>query len=265
MPPKTTVKGRLRLSGVTVDADGRVHARRQTRLPKKKVLVSMVKRVISQGRENRAIGNQVEKVVLHNSPIGSADCYPIIPDIVKGDDSFQRQGDRITPKSLRVKGLISFSQLLAYGAQKDVYVRVMILSQKNIKTGLQIAAGAVDSAHLLRPNLPLAPQVAYDGTTSVAQYPINTDLFRVYMDKTIKLTGTALSAIEQISRFSARWSYTFKQLPASLTFDEGNGDMPNNFAPFVCVGYSFCDGSPPETATTRILSDTFSLLTYEDA
>lgn len=227
--------------------------------------MSLVKKMIAKKVENKVIGNQVEKNVLHNSPIGPADCYPLIPEIANGEESYERLGDKISPKSLKVKGLISFSQLLAYGAQKDVYVRVMILSQKNVKTGAQVLASAVDTAHLLRPNIPGSTQVAFDGTTPPSILPINTDLFKVYMDKTIKLTGTALSAIEQISRFSARWSYTFKSLPGSLTFDDGNADWCNNFAPFLCVGYSFCDGSPAETATTRICSNTYSQLTYSDS
>jgi len=227
-------------------------------------MTKLVKQILAKKAENKVIGNNIEVAVQHNSGIAPADCLPIVPQITNGDDSFQRLGDRISPKSLRVKGVLSIAPADALGLQKDIYARVMILSQKNVKTGAAVTAGGVDTSHLLRPNLPALPQTNFGGGTYDLNYPINTDLFRVYMDKVVKLTGCAAEGVEQLTRYSTRWSYTFKELPASFTYDDGNGDWANNFAPFIAIGYAYCDGTAPDVATTRLVSHVFSSLTYED-
>lgn len=227
-------------------------------------VTQIVKQQIARNSENKMIGNNVELDILHNSPIGSADCYPLIPTISKGINSYNRIGDRLKPKGLSVKGLVSWQSESAL--QKDIYVRVMILSQKNIKTGSQVSSAAVDTANLLRPNSPAIPLSAFAGNTAQLNYPVNTDLFRVYMDKTIKLTGNkAGTAVESLTRQSQRWSYRMKSFPVALTFDDGNGDWVNNFAPFLAIGYAYCDGTAPDSITTRLYSSTFSALTFEDA
>lgn len=226
----------------------------------------VVKSQISRHLENRVIGYAVETNVQHNSAVGPADPQPLIPQITKGDESFNREGDRLKPKSLTVKGLISIAPGdLTNVQQKDLYVRVMILSQKNLKTGAAVLAGGVDTAHLLRPNYPLLPQTNYGGNSLDVITPINRDLYRVYMDKTFKLSQVVDGSLDEVTRFSRTWSYSFKKLPASCTFDQGNGDWINNFAPFLAIGYAYSDGTAPDVVTTRVISQCFSQFTFEDA
>lgn len=229
--------------------------------------------MIAREAENKCIGNAIEYNVLHNSPIGSADCRAIIPQIgpigIGGagvNTSAQRMGDRVKPKSLVVKGTVSLS-LDSATTQRDIYVRVLILAQKDIKNGGQVNAGAVDTAHLLRTGFVVAAQnqVAFQGYTMDHQYQVNKDKFRVYMDKRIKLTPAAATGIESNARYSATWTYRFKQLPASLTWDEGSGDWANNFAPFLCLGYSYTDGTGPDLVTTKVVSNAYSRFEFEDA
>ena len=232
----------------------------------------MVRQMLAKNIENKTVGNPVETNVLHNSPIGAADCVPLIPQIPPmnvnntTDTSMLRIGDRISPKSLRVKGTVSFTPQSVTTTQ-NIYVRIIIAAQKNIKVGSQVASGAVDSSHLLRPAFPGAGIVAaaFDGNTDSLDFPVNRDLFRVYMDKIIKLAPQASTGVETMPMYSARWSYRFKSLPAHLTFDTGNGDWVNNFAPFVGVGYAYSDGTSPDILTTRIRSNIYSALEFEDA
>lgn len=228
--------------------------------------------MIARNLENKRVGFQVETNVSHNSPIGGADCEPLVGEIVPIDtttgqnSSTQRMGDRIKPKRLTVKGIVSFKPTTCT-TQQDIYVRVIIASQKSIKVGSQVLAGSVDTNRLLRPGFATDDQVPFAGETEELNYPINKDLFRVYMDKVYKLNVGTAGSVEAFPRYSKRWSYTFKEknLPQSLTFDEGNGNWANNFAPFVAVGYAYSDGSSPETLTTRITSSTVSFLDFEDA
>lgn len=220
--------------------------------------------------ENKRIGIPVEYNVQHNSAIGSADCKSLIMEIspidsAAGSTASQRMGDRIKPKSLTVKGLVSLQTTSP--TQKDIYVRVIIAAQKSIKVGADVNASKVDAAHLLRPAYVGAglDQSPFAGYTMDLSYSINKDLFKVYMDKVIKLHACAEGGVESLGRYSARWSYTFKDLPANFTFDEGTGDWPNNFAPFHAIGYAYSDGTVPDTVTTRLINNVYSVLEFEDA
>lgn len=229
--------------------------------------------MIARNLENKLVGWPVELNVQHNRSIGAADCYPLVQEIVPidsavGNTSQQRMGDRIKPKSLKVKGVVSYTPDTCNTAQ-NVYVRIIIASQKSIKVGSQVQAGNVAANQLLRPGyqgLGL-DQVPFSGSTIDLNAPINKDLFRVYMDKTIKLSPSNVSAggREAMPQYSARWSHTFKQLPSTLTYDEAHGDWANNFAPFVALGYAFPDGTLDALTYTRIIHNVSSFLEFEDA
>ena len=128
----------------------------------------------------------------------------------------------------------------------------------------------MDTDRLLRPALPGVgtDQIPYAGNTIEVGMPINKDLFRVYYDKTFKLCASLPSPDgASMPDASRQWTHKFKQgkMPAQLTFDEGNGNWANNFAPFVAVGYAFADGTAPDVVSTRVRSNIFSQFVFEDA
>lgn len=235
--------------------------------PLRRAMTQVAKKVISRRAEDKVCGSPVEADVLHNSAIGSADCEPVIMQIPQGVDSNKRIGDRVSPRSLKVKGVISVSSEAApLALPKDVYVRVLLLAQKDVKAGAAILSGAIDAQALLRAGYGgTGDAIPFSGDTSDLCQPINTNLFRVYMDKQFKLDVSNLTGGPS-APLSREWSYTFtkKHLPASLYFDEGNGDWPNNFAPFLAIGYAYADGSAPDTVGTRIISNCISHLYFED-
>lgn len=234
----------------------------------------MVRRMIARNLENKMIGWPVEVNTLHNRSITAPDCYPLIQQIAPidsatGNTAQQRMGDKIKPKSLRVKGVVSFTPETCNTIQ-NLYVRVVIATEKSIKVGSQVAAGNVNTNQLLRPGYTNAPgndQVPFSGATIDLNAPINKDLFRVYYDKTFKLTANLATGggVEAVPMYSHRWSYKFKKLPASLSFDEANGNWPNNFAPFVAMGYAFSDGTLDALTYTRLVHNVSSFLEFEDA
>lgn len=234
-------------------------------------VMSVVRRLLSKKAENHLVGTQVEANVHHNSAIGPADCEPVIPEIspmndAAGNTSQLRVGDRITPKSLKVRGLLS----LDFGttppvSRADIYARVIIATQKDVKTGAQVLAGAIDTGTLLKAGFgATADQVPFNGHPQELLYDINRDKFHVYYDKVIKFSQVAETGVEAIPRFSAMWKYNFKKLPSTLTYDESNGDWCNNFAPFVCIGYAYSDGSPADVVGTKLVSNIYSQFQFED-
>lgn len=241
----------------------------------KQAMTNIAKRVFAHNTENKMIGWEVEKDVQHNSAISGADCEPLVQQIVQidsatGNTAQQRMGDRVKPKSLTVKGVLSLQPTTSTTCQ-PVYVRVVIAAQKSIKVGSAVLAGNVDTNRLLKPGFAGVgtDQVPFAGNTAELNYPINKDLFRVYMDRVFQIgsgiPGSGGYPESPYPDYCKRWSYTFKQMPTALTWDEGNGDWPNNFAPFVAIGYAYSDGTSPDVITTRIISNTTSFFTYEDA
>lgn len=234
--------------------------------PTKSAVTKIVKAQIAREAENKQIGWAVELDTQHNSAISSADCYPLVQQISQGITAQSRVGDRLKPKSLKVRGVLSFNADDCNISQ-NIYARVVILAQKNIKVGSAVSGGGVDANRLLKPSLVGTPETQFAGNTMDLNTPINTELFRVYMDKTIKFAVSVVTGggREAMPLYSARWSKTFKQLPASFTYDQGNGDWANNFAPFVAVGYAYSDGTAPDTVTTKLIHNVLSVLDYEDA
>ena len=103
--------------------------------PVKAGVLAVVRKMISRDAENKLIGNVVELDVSHNSAIGSADCEPVIMEIqpidsTVGSTARQRIGDKIKPKSLKVKGVLSFNSAYLAGTP-DIYARVLILSKES--------------------------------------------------------------------------------------------------------------------------------------
>lgn len=209
---------------------------------------------------------RVETGILHNSAIGAADCRSIIPQISQGTESFERIGDRIKPKSLVVRGTITISKEQP-ADNRVLYVRLLLLAQKNIKSPGQVNTGNVAVNQLLRPNVGAGnAEVAYSGQTHNIHDPINRDLFRVYMDKTVKLCPVdQTTSVETRAPTAYTFSYAFKDLPASLSFTEDNPTFPNNFAPFFALGYAYADNETPDVVQQRVCSTVSSYLTFEDA
>ena len=119
-------------------------------------VLAVVRRMLARNMENKVLGTQVESNVNHNSAIGAADCEPIIGEIVPinsaaGNTSTQRMGDRISPKSLVVRGTVTLPPDGVTTNSTPVYVRIIIAAQKSIKVGSQVLGGAVDTNRLLRP------------------------------------------------------------------------------------------------------------------
>lgn len=232
-----------------------------------------MRRLLSKKAENHLLGTQVEANVLHNSAISPGDCRPLLPEISPMNDtggitSQLRVGDKITPKVLKVRGLLSlnYSSTPPVG-RSDIYARVIIAQQKDIRTGAQILAGSVDTGTLLKPGFgATADQVPFNGHPQELMYDINTDKFRVYHDEVIKFSQTGETGVESNLRYSAMWNYTFTsdKMPVALTYDESNGDWANNFAPFVCIGYAYSDGTASDTIATKLISNIYSQFQFED-
>jgi len=218
--------------------------------------------MIGKEAENKQRGYIVENGVVHNSPISDADVVPVLGSIPEGTASNERLGDRVRPRSLTVRGVVGLNPDNNPNT-KPMIATVMILSCKDKKTNALVTAGA-GLADLLKPNIGGSEQIPWDGSTQRSTYPINTDKFKVHYARQFTIAPAAAGGENRHLDFK-RWKYRFKSMPAALTWDEGTGDDCNNFAPFIVTGYCYTDGSAPDIASPRLISNTSSVFTYEDA
>jgi len=226
----------------------------------------IVKNEISKNAEDKLVSLFQSQV--HNSSIGSGDVYRLLPAITQGTDSFQRIGDTVRPKRLIVKFRAALPPNYWTNIQTfttPYQVRLMILKQKNIKASGQLAN--VDTAHLLRPNFGSSTEISYDGSPQRHISPVNKELFEVLMDKKFYMKPqdvqrTNLGTYPLLPN-TMEMTKVLK-CPARLTFDDGNGNDANNYAPFAVVGYCKADGTI-DTLTTALQLDVMSTILFEDS
>jgi len=261
--------------------------RRNTRVPKAQARVSkpmtsavraIAKSVVRKETEDKYVS--FEHVSLHNSSISAAtECYPLFPAVPQGVDDYQRIGDRIRGKYLYVKGFIQYSDDYLNTPNVQQYlppstVRVLVLSQKDIKTATDVQTNA-DVSHLLKDNVGTGTARPYTGATWDNLAPINKDLFKVHMDRKIKMNwvqhyvsnpaGGNLGTSVASGNDRTKYFYCRIKAPATLTFDTRNGDFANNFSPFICIGATCDDGQNPWSLNNPYRLVVQSTLYFEDA
>lgn len=254
---------------------GKVKPKRKTIKVTKKAAVSVAapaaaairqiaKQAVKSQAETKFVTRLVEQNVQHNSQISAGDFQQLLPLVQQGTDDWQRIGDSIRPTSLVVRGILSADNTYTT-TNRVLMVRVVIVSAKATKNLTATTSLWTNYANsLLKPNLDSGTQVVpFVGNTEELLYPINTDEFIVHMDKVFKIAPCSNDAGEEENPASTRmWKKTIK-LPKKLTYDTGI-NSPNNFCPFMGIGYVYADGTGPDVLTTKIISNVTSKLTYKD-
>lgn len=243
--------------------------------PAAKAVRAIAKAAVRKEAEDKFVGVQL----LHNfnSTINSAgECYSLVPQVTIGTGDYQRIGDKIRGKYLYIKGTIQIdgSVMATLDKLPASTVRALILTQKNIKVGSDVSS-RVDVAHLLKDNIGTGTARQFVGSQFDAIAPINKDLFRVHMDRKFKFnwenqqqpdTATGVPTTTWQSGNNRTKSFTCRiKCPNTLTFDDGNGSWPNNFAPFFCLGSVSDDGAAVFSVTTPWKVAVQSVMYYEDA
>lgn len=231
----------------------------------KATVSTMISRAISRNTETKHVSRLIENDIPHNSGILIGDVVPVLPDLLNspaGTDA-TRIGDVVKPISLRVSGVISQDRRQALD-NRVLLVRVMVLASKTIKTNSLLSSMPVSS--LLKPNYGGPSAQGFIGNLEDLSAPINTDLFRVYYDKVHRIACSSDDAAKEENPASyKRWGCSVA-LPANLHYDGAiSPSDATNFAPFLCMGYAYADGTGPDIINTRLISTSSSILKYKDA
>lgn len=224
-----------------------------------KVVKKIVKKTLDKQQEHKfASSNNTQTF---NQTISSpSECYACVPSIPVGAQDYQRIGSKIKGTYLIIKGMV---QLDGDFLKSNTYmppstVRIMVLSQKNLKLATDVSTKA-QVGQLLKENNVGSPSArSYSGGLFDNLAHINKELFRVHMDKKIRFnwidaqsyTGAAPDVTWQTGNDKTKYFICKIKIGKTLSYDDGNGNFPNNFSPFICMGGVNDDGTSPFTVGT---------------
>lgn len=243
--------------------------------PATTAVAKVVKRVMARTAETKYVSAQQD--LSFNSTISSSgECYPLCPPVPQGVDDYQRIGDKIRGKYLIIRGKVQYNNsFLDTSATQFIppsTCRLMILSQNNIKVSSDVSTRA-DVGHLLKDNVATGVARQYTGGQYDNLAPINRDLFKVHKDMKIKLnwinhqivlTDPGVSISHDVGNDRTKYFYCKIPINRVMKFDDGVGNFPNSFAPFLCFGGVCDDGSSAWTASTPYRVTFTSTLYFQD-
>ena len=219
------------------------------------------------------IANNESALVSFNSGINSAgDCLQLVPNIANGTANNQKIGDKIHLQSHTVKGyfrIVPATTTAAGFKFGNVAVRMLLLSFKSLSNYDAIIADTTLTAKLAGMLQKGGTTVGFTGLISDIMAPINRDIFTVHADKVwnIKqdylITAAGSTTADTLRFFNARMKVKNRVLKYSD--DTSSGLLPTNYAPVLCFGYSYMDGSAADTTSTNLQVYFDSILRYEDA
>lgn len=223
-----------------------------------------MKRLIHKGRENKFKGMNV---LVQNITPAITTAHVICPSISKGDEDFERIGDKVQPKALILRGQLAIDH--DNNAVSDsIHVRLMVLRVREANRNTLALSSFVAKANtLLNPNYAVGSSLnGYTGNPINDLQDVNTDSFRVLKDMIVELNPAFYVAGQaQPSNFrSVKHLSMSIPVPSSLMFSDDT-DEAQNYAPVLCIGYCYPDGRPLDAGEQRVLARFYSKIIYEDA
>lgn len=247
-----------------------------------KSFIKKVKKVLHEQAESKqAYINLGDTLTNFNSTIsGSNDALQIVPNISQGTADYQRIGDQIRAQKLLIQGHIKLyppTQVVGTLANApqiaNVMARMFILSLKPAPSYDGILGYSGQLNGLLKKG---GTTTGFTGKISDLYAPVNTDLFTVHYDKVFNLsqsytflpstTGAGNEVSIAQDKSVKFFNKTIKLKNKILKYDStwGGGLLPSNYGPFLCMGYSYLNGTSGDTVNTQLGMTFISTLQYED-
>lgn len=248
-----------------------------SRLRSEKAIKDIVKAEIHKNTEDKVATAQFG-LTNFNSGINSiGDIVQILPQVAIGSNVQQRIGDKIKMKTLSLRGILRLTTIPTttsynYVPAMRIAVRVIVCQPKTVTNSTDVGnnQGAWLSRLLKNGN----SSVAFDGTLTNLFLPTNTEVITKYYDKIYYMRQPAIinpgvSTLELPTETSSVKFLRFKLKAGknrTLNYDQSFDTLkPTNFNPCILVGYSYIDGSSPDTVVTNVAMNFTSFLYFEDA
>ena len=189
-------------------------------------------------------------------PNGSlSNYYQLLPGIsqsVTGQSGRKyntRIGNEIVLKSIHLQGILNYSQSFATDVlpqNKKIMVRFMVLSQK--RSGNFTTAFTNISNRMLTNGTNASENTGtFNGVALDSIRGINRDVFTVhyekkfYLDAPVIAPGTTspdVGLVPSLIKFVDKKMYFGGKTGLKLSFANSSATVPENFNPFICIGYS---------------------------
>jgi len=241
----------------------------KTKVVASKALTTAIKKVISRENETKYLARDVLFNTAFNSAVSStSELYSCLPAMATGILSSQRVGQKVTPKSCRIRGTVA---LASDDDTADIVVYMYVFTCKKYKNYDAVIANF---------NVNEMLDDGQSGTTSptgqalVAMYPVEKEQIRLLSKKQFHLQkgyglqnggGSADNGVGGGSSTLRNFDIKIK-CPAQLLYsDQTTPSHATNFAPVVCFGYYHTDGTSPDVLNQAIVVNMRSELYYDDA
>lgn len=184
--------------------------------------------------------------------VNVADIHRMIPVVTQGSGPNQRNGDRISPKSLVCRGSVAVNINGPNGTTNDshdLYAVIYFLQHVTLKNYYNLYANN-DFTQLL--NTGEDSTAAFQGFQRDKDMPVNSSSYRLLKKKVIPLRwagvtqtpvpSTGVSSIANSHTYNAQYTVNLtKYLPKTLKYPESTASQgvndPTNSSIFMCVGW----------------------------
>lgn len=220
--------------------------------------------------------NYKDQTIVSNT----TDIKRLIPNVFQGTSDNQRIGERISPKSLVVKGAVAVNVQVQPNKPNNLYVVMYCLQHVSFKSYAGLQTGN-DFTQLL--NTGENSTTAFLGKQIQKDLPVDKGYYRLLKKKVIPLRYAGLTSFAETPtntvasmanshRYHANFTINLsKKLPKVFKYPENNAPNPNdpmNSSIFLCAGYYSMDESLntiiPVDGSTAFALTYVSRLDYKD-
>lgn len=230
--------------------------------PARTAVAKIAKQVFNRGVETKYVAVNQDAIAIYGDTYpggGNAQVFTCIPDVSQGDESLMRNGNKLNPKRHTTQLQFTFNddpQINVGGvgtpaskAGWDIQIHVWYGFCRRYKNVADITANAVS---ILGEMLDVGngAQSRFTGLMSDELFEVNKEFLQVRhktarlyknagLDNVLDTTAPSLSSPETLcSRMSLSW-----KAPKVLNYKDEGAVIPENYAPFIIVGYVHNDGT----------------------
>lgn len=232
----------------------------------KSTFAKRVKAVVNKQAELKMLSRDTG-LIGYNSPISVAgDINMIVPYQIQGTDTGQRVGNEITCRTLLIKGHMFLNQTYASSLPNcRMGIRLFVLSSKRYKAYDDVSLQVANHLPLLLKNG--SSSQSFSGNIQDLYLPVNREIYTVHHDKVFQLampyqaSGVGFMDTKDMVKF---FNISIKCHNKKLTYEDTTSTAPQNWCPFLCLGYAHLDGSSPDVVSSVVQMQYLSTLTYTD-
>lgn len=194
-------------------------------------------------------------ILLNQQLNTTGDCLQLMPDISIGSNNYQKIGNKIQIKSLRLRAVLTFTQPQLTANNTRIGVRMMIIRAKRYDDYLAARTDfATNYTKLLE-----GTNTGFMGTVQHFITPPNTDYYSVVSDKKFYISQTLSSANTSNNDNINTTKFINMEVPYCkgrvCKYDENfDLDSPTQFPYFMIIGYCKLDGSAADAEGTTYLT-----------